>query len=141
MKGLTYLCVAGGLQSSSCQPGHHGGYQAFARRDLLHDGGGGEGGWGGRDGSIRPGSGATLSQRVGGHGVSPGRHGRDQAGGRRRRLEGQPGHHGEERVGGGQSTVGESQGHWHVAGQRLRQQAGHALASDGQRGRRLGGVD
>lgn len=72
--------------------------------------------------------------------MSPGRHGRDQAGGRQRRLEGQPGHHGEERIGGGQGAVGKSQGHRHVAGQRLRQQAGHALASDGQRGRRLGGV-
>jgi len=45
-----------------------------------------------------------------------------------------PGDEGEERVGGGHGTVGESKGHRHVAGQGLGQQAGHTLASTGQRG-------
>lgn len=138
---LTCVWVVGGLQGSSCQSGHHGRYQTFACRDLLHDGGGGEGRRGRGHGSVCTQCGATLGQRVGGHGMGPRRNSWYQAGCWRRWLERQPGYEGEERVGGGgHGAVGKSQGHRHVAGQGLGQQAGHTLARAGQRGCRFEAV-
>lgn len=137
MKRLTCVWVVGGFEGSGCQSGHHGGYQPLAGRDLLHDRRGSEGGGGVGHGPVSPHCGAALGQRVGGHGVGAGGHRRYQAGGRVGQLEGQPGHQGEEGVGASQGAVGESQGHGHVAGQGLGQQAGHALARVGQRRREL----
>lgn len=72
--------------------------------------------------------------------MSPRRYSRYQASGRRRWLERHPRDEGEKRVGAAHGTVGKSEGHRHVAGQGLGQQAGHALACTGQRGREFEGM-